>query len=149
MKRLLISTVHFQPWLYHKSLSNTYFMLHMIHKDTLEPQNDSISSKSSTTFKAWERKDHATSAKSWLYKNPTVLTYIKILHKLQDHISIDLLGSYNITSQGNSYILTAVCNLTGYVMVTPYQRQKDNDSSDPLVFGHYVKIQFPQNTTFW
>ena len=36
----------------------------------------------------------------------------------QDHISIDLLGPYNITSQGNTYALTAVCNLTGYLLTT-------------------------------
>ena len=36
----------------------------------------------------------------------------------QDHITIDLLGTYKITSQGNSYTLTAVCNLTGYLMTT-------------------------------
>ena len=34
----------------------------------------------------------------------------------QDHISIDLLGPYNITSQGNSYALTIVCNLSSYLM---------------------------------
>ena len=31
----------------------------------------------------------------------------------QDYLSIDILGSYNVTSQGNSYALTAVCKLTG------------------------------------
>ena len=31
----------------------------------------------------------------------------------QNHISINLLGPYNITSQGSSYTLTSVCNLTG------------------------------------
>ena len=34
----------------------------------------------------------------------------------QDHIFTNLLGPYNITSLGNSYTLTAVCNLTGYLM---------------------------------
>ena len=37
----------------------------------------------------------------------------------QDHISIDLIGPYNTTSQGNSYAITMVCNLTGYLMTTP------------------------------
>ena len=36
----------------------------------------------------------------------------------QDHLSINLLGLYNITSQGNSYSLTAECNVTGYLMTT-------------------------------
>ena len=30
----------------------------------------------------------------------------------QDHLSINLLGPYNVTSQGNSYTHTTVCNLT-------------------------------------
>ena len=29
----------------------------------------------------------------------------------QDHIMIDLLGPHNATSQGNLYVLTAICNL--------------------------------------
>ena len=65
----------------------------------------------------------------------------------QDHISINLLGPYNITSQGNSYTLSALCNLTGFPYDHPYQGQKD-DSSDPLIFRHHVKIWFPQITLF-
>ena len=42
----------------------------------------------------------------------------------QDHISIDLLGPYNATSQGNSYALTAVCSLKGYLMTTPIPDKK-------------------------
>ena len=34
----------------------------------------------------------------------------------QDHISIGLLGPYKVTSQGNSYALTIVCNLAGYLI---------------------------------
>ena len=37
----------------------------------------------------------------------------------QNLISIDSLGPYNITSQGNPYTLTAVCNLMDYLMITP------------------------------
>ena len=47
-----------------------------------------------------------------------------IAHTPQDHIYIDLLGPYNITLQGNSYTLTAVCNLTGYLMTTPIKDKK-------------------------
>ena len=36
----------------------------------------------------------------------------------QDHISIDLTGPFNTTSQGNWYTLTVVCNLKGYLMIT-------------------------------
>ena len=36
-----------------------------------------------------------------------------IVETPQDHISIDLLGLYNITSEGISYTLTTVCNLHG------------------------------------
>ena len=42
----------------------------------------------------------------------------------QDHISIDLLGPYNVTLQGNSYILTAACKQTGYLVMTPIKDKK-------------------------
>ena len=42
----------------------------------------------------------------------------------QDHISIDLIGLYNTTSQGNLDSLTVVCNLTGYLMTAPYQTKR-------------------------
>ena len=42
----------------------------------------------------------------------------------QDHISIDLLEPYNITSQGNSYALTIICYLTGYLMTSPIKDKK-------------------------
>ena len=42
----------------------------------------------------------------------------------QNHISINLLGPYNITSQGNSYILTAVYSLTGYLMTTHIKEKR-------------------------
>ena len=41
----------------------------------------------------------------------------------QDHISINLPGSY-IMSQGNSYALTEVYNLTGYLMTTAINDKK-------------------------
>ena len=47
-----------------------------------------------------------------------------IAQTLQDHLSIDLLGLYNVTSQGNSYALTAVNNVTGYCMTTPIKDKK-------------------------
>ena len=53
----------------------------------------------------------------------------------QDHISINLIGPYNTTSQGNSYVLTVVYNLTGYLMTTPIPDKKDN-SSCTFIFGN-------------
>ena len=37
----------------------------------------------------------------------------------QDHSSVDLIGAYNTTTQGNIYALTAICNITGYLMTAP------------------------------
>ena len=42
----------------------------------------------------------------------------------QDYITIDLLGHYNVTSQCNTYTLTAVCNLTRYLMSSPIKDKK-------------------------
>ena len=60
--------------------------------------------------------------------NPQKLKFIDLHQDIaqtpQEHLSIDLLGPYNVTSQGNLYILTAVCNLTGYLMTMPIKRQK-------------------------
>ena len=50
----------------------------------------------------------------------------------QDHISIDLIGPYNITLQGNLYTIMVVCN--------PYTRQKDSKSSCTLVFRNNAQI---------
>ena len=42
----------------------------------------------------------------------------------KDHISINLLGPYNVTHQGNSYALTAVCNIMGDLMTSPIKDKK-------------------------
>ena len=80
-------------------------------------------------------------------QKPHFINLQDIAQMPQDHISIDLLGPYNITSQGNAYTLTAVCNFTGYLMMTPIK-----DKKTPTVVTHLcldiVKIWFPQNTTF-
>ena len=54
------------------------------------------------------------------------LTFINtdIAQTPQDHLSIDLLGPYNIASQGNLYASTAVCNLSGYLMTIPIKDKK-------------------------
>ena len=73
-----------------------------------------------------------------LQKSDLIDLHQDITQTLQVHISIDILGPYNVTLQGNSYILTAVCSLTGYLMTTPV-----SDSSKPFIFGHHVKIWLP------
>ena len=54
--------------------------------------------------------------------------FINLHHNIaqtpQDHISINLLGPYNVTSQGNTYAPTTVCNLTGYLMTSPIKEKK-------------------------
>ena len=62
----------------------------------------------------------------------------------QDHVSIDLLGPYNITSQGNSYASTAVCNLTGYFMTTPIKDKKMMTVADHLCLDIMLQFGFPR-----
>ena len=62
----------------------------------------------------------------------------------QDHISIDLLGPYNVTSQGNSYALTTVCNLTHYHMTTPIKDKKTLTVVTYLFSDIKLKFNFPR-----
>ena len=62
----------------------------------------------------------------------------------QDHISIDFLGLYNITSQGNCYVLTAVCHLTGYLMTTPIKDKKTTTVGILLFLDIMIKFGFPR-----
>ena len=62
----------------------------------------------------------------------------------QDHISIDLLGPYNVTSQGNSYLLTAVCNFTGYLMTFPIKDKKTMSVVTHLFLDIMLKFGFPR-----
>ena len=62
----------------------------------------------------------------------------------QDHISIDLLGSYNFTSQGYSYTLTAVCNLTGYFMTTPIEDKMTMRVANHLFLDIMLQFGFPR-----
>ena len=59
-----------------------------------------------------------------LQKPHFIDSHQEIAQTSQDNISINLLGPYIVTSQGNSYTLTAVCNLTGYLMTTPIKDKK-------------------------
>ena len=61
----------------------------------------------------------------------------------QDHVSIDHLGPYNITSQCNSYILSAVCTLTGYLMTTPIKDKKTTTVANHLFSDIMLKFGFP------
>ena len=62
----------------------------------------------------------------------------------QDHISIYLLGPYNITSQSKSYTPAAVCNLTGYLMTTPIKDKKTTTVATHLFLDIMLKFGFPR-----
>ena len=62
----------------------------------------------------------------------------------QDHISIDLLGQYNFTSQGISYALTTVCNLTGYLITAPIKVKKTMMVVTHLFSDIMLKFGFPR-----
>ena len=62
----------------------------------------------------------------------------------QDHVSIDLLGPYNVTSQGNSCALTVVCNLTDYLMTTPIKDQETMTVTNHLFSDIMFKFSFPR-----
>ena len=58
----------------------------------------------------------------------------------EDHLSIDFLGPYNTTSQGNLYVLTAVCNLTGYLMTTLIRDKKTTSVANYLFADILLKF---------
>ena len=60
----------------------------------------------------------------------------------QDHLSINLLGLYDATSQGNIYVLTAVCNLTGYLMTNPIRNKKATSVVNHLFADIMLKFGF-------
>ena len=60
----------------------------------------------------------------------------------QGHISIDLMGPYNTTSQGNAYALTVICNLTGYLMTTPISDKKTSTVAIHLFLEILLKFDF-------
>ena len=61
-----------------------------------------------------------------------------------DYLSIDPLGPYNPTSQGNLYALTAVCSLTGYLMTTPITDKKIISGAKHLFSDIMLKFGFPR-----
>ena len=58
----------------------------------------------------------------------------------QEHISIDLFEPHNITSQGNSYTLSTVCNLTGYLMATSIKDKKTMKVANSLYSDIMLKF---------
>ena len=62
----------------------------------------------------------------------------------QDHISINLLGPYNITSQRNSYAHTAVSCLTGYIMASPIKDKKTMTVVTHLFSDIMLKFGLPR-----
>ena len=94
----------------------------------LEPQNYTISSKASTTSRYEEKIQYVKSCHKCKIMNLQKPHFINLhqdtVQTPQVYISIDLLGPYNVTSQGNSYALTIVCNLIGYLMTTPIKDKK-------------------------
>ena len=65
----------------------------------------------------------------------------------QDNISINLLRPYNVTSQDNSYALTAVCNLTGYLMTTPIKDIKTTSVANHLFLDRMLYLVFVEYYT--
>ena len=62
----------------------------------------------------------------------------------QDHLSTDLMGHYNTITQGNTYVLTAICNLTGYLKTTPIPDKKTATVAIHLFPDIMLKFGFPK-----
>ena len=62
----------------------------------------------------------------------------------QHQISIDLTGPYNTTSQGSSYTLTAVCSLTGYLMMTSIPDKRPMTVAIHMFSDIMLKFSFPR-----
>ena len=92
----------------------------------LEPHNYTISSKALSLPRHEEENTPIHYNLSKMSDHELTKTHFINIHQdialtLKDHISIDLIGPYNTTSQSNSYALTAVCSHTGYLVTTPVQ----------------------------
>ena len=80
----------------------------------------------------------------YLQKAHFITLHQDIAQTPQNHISIDLLGPYNVTSQGNSYTLTTVCNLTGYLNTFPIKHKKTKTGVTHLFSDIMFKFGFPR-----
>ena len=70
--------------------------------------------------------------------------YQEITQTPHDHLSIDLMGPYNTTAQGNTYALIAICNLTGYLMTTPIADKMTSTVATHLFSEILLKFRFPR-----
>ena len=77
-----------------------------------------------------------------LQKPHFINLYQDIAQTPQEHISIDLLGPNKIISQGNSYALSTVCNLTGYFMTSPIVDKKTTTVVTHLFSDIILKLGF-------
>ena len=62
----------------------------------------------------------------------------------QDHLSIDIMGPYNTTTQSNTYTLTTICNITDYLMTTPIPDKKTSAVAIDLFSEILLKFHFPR-----
>ena len=67
-----------------------------------------------------------------------------IIQTPQDCLSIALLGSNNTTSQGNIYVFTMICNLTGYLMTTQIRNKSTTSVANYLFADIMLKWGFPR-----
>ena len=79
-----------------------------------------------------------------LQKSRFIDLHWDIAQTSQDHLSIDLLGPYNVTSHGNIYGLTAVFNLTGYLMATPIRDKRTMSAVNHLFADIMLRFGFPR-----
>ena len=64
------------------------------------------------------------------------------MQTLQDHLSVDLIGPYNTTTQGNPFTLKAICNLTDYLMTSPIPNKKTSTIAVQLFLKIFLKFSF-------
>ena len=82
-----------------------------------------------------QKKANYEFKKAKLHKPPP-----RNLLKPQNHLSIDLMGPYNTTAQGNMYTLTTICNITSYLMTIPIPDKKIFTSFSEML----LKFSFPR-----
>ena len=79
-----------------------------------------------------------------LQKPNYINLYQEMTQLAQGHISINLIGPYDTTSQGNSHSHSCMqsCQISHD---HPYTRQKDNSSSYAFIFKNNTQIWVPMN----
>ena len=79
-----------------------------------------------------------------LQKPNYVNLHQNIAQTQQDYLSVDLIVPYKSTTKGNTYALTAICNLTGYLTTSPIPDKKPSEIF--LKFG-FTRILHSNNGT--